>query len=123
MGRPPARGGFRSGPSSPSAGSSRCSPAIGSSTPTSGYCDVERSAVNLENQPDLRLLEGEDDGEQTRPEARERSELIAELVGETGLLQPEDLENVRARALGGSFSQALRDEALGDALGCAPVLA
>jgi hypothetical protein len=47
--------------------------------------------MNLENQPDLRLLEGEDDGEHTRPEARERSELIAELVGETGLLPPEEL--------------------------------
>jgi type IV pilus assembly protein PilB len=84
---------------------------------------VERSAVNLENQPDLRLLEGEDDGEQTRPEARERSELIAELVGETGLLQPDDLENVRTRAQGGSFSQALRDEGLANALGVARALA
>jgi type IV pilus assembly protein PilB len=79
--------------------------------------------VNLENQPDLRLLEGEDDGDRSRSEVRERSELIAELVGETGLLQPEDLENVRARALGGSFSQALRDEGLANALGVARALA
>jgi type IV pilus assembly protein PilB len=79
--------------------------------------------MNLENQPDLRLLEGEDDGEHTRPEARERSELIAELVGETGLLPPEELENVRARALGGSFSQALRDEGLANSLGVARALA
>jgi type IV pilus assembly protein PilB len=79
--------------------------------------------VNLENHPDLRLVEGEDDVEHTRPEARERSELIAELVGDTGLLQGEDLENVRARALGGSFSQALRDEGLATSLGVARALA
>jgi type IV pilus assembly protein PilB len=79
--------------------------------------------MNLENQPDLRLLEGDDDAEHTRPEVRERSELIAELVGETGLLQPEDLENVRTRALGGSFSQALRDEGLANAVGVAGALA
>jgi type IV pilus assembly protein PilB len=79
--------------------------------------------VNLDDQPDLRLLDGEDDGEQPRPEERERSELIAELVGETGLLPAEQLENVRARALGGSFSQALRDEGLATALGVARALA
>jgi type IV pilus assembly protein PilB len=79
--------------------------------------------MNLENQPDLRVIDGEDDGEHTRPEVRERSELIAELVGETGLLPPEELENVRARALGGSFSQALRDEGLANSLGVARALA
>src|SRR4029450_3550830 len=117
------RWGFPSGRSLPSAASSGSSPASGSSTLTSGCCDVERSAVNLENQPDLRLLEGEDDGNRTRPEVRERSELIAALVGETGLLQPEEPEDARGRALGPSFSQALRDEGLANALGVARALA
>jgi type IV pilus assembly protein PilB len=84
---------------------------------------VEPSAFNFGDHPDLRLLEGEDDGEQARPEQRERSELIAELVGETGLLEAEQLENVRARALGGSFSQALRDEGLATAFGVARAIA
>jgi type IV pilus assembly protein PilB len=79
--------------------------------------------LKFDDQPDLRLLEGEDDGEQARPEQRERSELIAELVGETGLLPEDQLENVRARALGGSFSQALRDEGLASALGVARAIA
>jgi type IV pilus assembly protein PilB len=84
---------------------------------------VEPSTVNYENHPDLHVIDGEDGAERVRPETRERSELIAELVGETGLLEPEDLENVRSRALGGSFSQALRDEGLANALGVARSLA
>jgi type IV pilus assembly protein PilB len=80
--------------------------------------------LNFDDQPDLRLLEAEDEGgEHSRPEQRERSELIAELVGETGLLPEDQLENVRARALGGSFSQALRDEGLASALGVARAIA
>ena len=75
--------------------------------------------------PELRLVEGEAawEEEPAQPETRERSELIAELVGETGLLQPDQLENVRTRAAGGSFSQALRDEGLATAQGVARTLA
>jgi type IV pilus assembly protein PilB len=73
--------------------------------------------------PELRLVEGEAWQEAADPANRESSELIAELVGETGLLQPDQLENVRTRAAGGSFSQALRDEGLATALGVARTLA
>jgi type IV pilus assembly protein PilB len=83
---------------------------------------MESSAVNRENHPDLRLVEGQVE-ESIPPDQRERSELVAELVGDTGLLAPEALENVRARATGGSFSQALRDEGIASALGVASELA
>jgi type IV pilus assembly protein PilB len=73
--------------------------------------------------PELRLVEGEAWEEAAEPENREASELVAELVGETGLLRPDELENVRTRAAGGSFSQALRDEGLATALGVARSLA
>jgi type IV pilus assembly protein PilB len=72
-----------------------------------------------ENHAELRVIEGGD----PRPETRERSDLIADLVGEAGLMQPEELETVRARAQGGSFSQALRDEGLANAMGVARTLA
>jgi type IV pilus assembly protein PilB len=72
--------------------------------------------------PELRLVEGEA-WEEAQTENREASELVAELVGETGLLRPDQLENVRTRASGGSFSQALRDEGLATALGVARTLA
>jgi type IV pilus assembly protein PilB len=77
--------------------------------------------VNNES-PELRLVEGEA-WEEPQPENREASELVAELVGETGLLRPDQLENVRTRAAGGSFSQALRDEGLATAQGVARTLA
>jgi type IV pilus assembly protein PilB len=80
------------------------------------------SAVNHES-PELHLVEGDALEEQAEPDSREASELVAELVGETGLLRPDQLENVRARANGGSFSQALRDEGLATALGVARTLA
>jgi type IV pilus assembly protein PilB len=85
---------------------------------------VEASTVNNDS-PELRLVEGEAawEEESAQPESRERSELIAELVGETGLLEPDQLENVRTRAAGGSFSQALRDEGLATAQGVARTLA
>jgi type IV pilus assembly protein PilB len=74
--------------------------------------------------PELRLVEGEATWEEpAEPENREASELIAELVGETGLLREDQLESVRTRAAGGSFSQALRDEGLATALGVARTLA
>jgi type IV pilus assembly protein PilB len=82
---------------------------------------VEASTVNNDS-PELRLVEGEA-WEEPQPESREASELVAELVGEAGLLRPEQLENVRTRAAGGSFSQALRDEGLATALGVARSLA
>jgi type IV pilus assembly protein PilB len=82
---------------------------------------LEASTVNNDS-PELRLVEGEA-WEEPRRESREASELVAELVGETGLLRPDQLENVRNRAAGGSFSQALRDEGLATAQGVARTLA
>jgi type IV pilus assembly protein PilB len=82
---------------------------------------VEASTVNNDS-PELRLVEGEA-WEEPQAESREASELVAELVGETGLLRPDQLENVRTRAAGGSFSQALRDEGLATAQGVARTLA
>jgi type IV pilus assembly protein PilB len=89
---------------------------------------MERSAVNLDDQPELRLVRSasHDDSDTARPslpETRDRSELVAELVGEAGLLPAEKLEELRAKALGGSFSQALVDEGLASSLGIARTLA
>jgi type IV pilus assembly protein PilB len=81
----------------------------------------------VNSDPDLRLVPLDRDGEpgdtSPPPESRDPSELIAELVAETGMLPPDKLEEVRARALGGSFSQALIDEGLANALGVARRLA
>jgi type IV pilus assembly protein PilB len=85
--------------------------------------------MSFENSPGLRLAKArEDDGAgdaspRTSPETRERSELVAELVGKTGLLSETKLETVRTRALGGSFSQALIDEGVASSLGIARSLA
>ena len=45
------------------------------------------------------------------------------MIGETGLLPPDTLEQVRTRAVGGTFSQALIDEGFASALGVARTLA
>ena len=81
----------------------------------------------MNSDPDLRLVppdEKTDPGETPpAPESRDQSDLIAELLAETGMLPPDKLEDVRARALGGSFSQALLDEGLATSLGIARRLA
>jgi type IV pilus assembly protein PilB len=53
----------------------------------------------------------------------DQSELVAELVAESGLLSPDKLERVMLRARGGSFSKALLDEGLANSLGIARNLA
>ncbi len=53
----------------------------------------------------------------------EESELVAELIGESGLLAPEKLERVRVRASNGSFSRALLEEGFASSLGIARNLA
>ncbi len=45
------------------------------------------------------------------------------MIGETGLMPPETLEQVRTQAVGGTFSQALIDEGFASALGVARTLA
>jgi type IV pilus assembly protein PilB len=57
------------------------------------------------------------------PAADDHSDLVAQVVGDSGLLAPEKLEAVRARAVGGSFSRALLDEGFAHSLGVARNLA
>jgi type IV pilus assembly protein PilB len=49
----------------------------------------------------------------------EQSDLVAQLVRDSGLLAPEKLEAVRQRSRGGSFSRALLDEGFANSLGLA----
>jgi type IV pilus assembly protein PilB len=88
---------------------------------------MERSIVSIDDQPDLRLVRTQPDEEANtpppEPETRDPSELVAELVGEAGLLPADKLESVRNRALGGSFAKALVDEGLASSLGIARTLA
>jgi type IV pilus assembly protein PilB len=53
----------------------------------------------------------------------EQSDLVAELIGESGLLTQEKLGAVQKRARGGSFSRALLDEGFANSLGVARNLA
>jgi type IV pilus assembly protein PilB len=80
----------------------------------------------VNSDPELRLVRPDDDadpGDTALPESRDQSELIAELLAETGILPPDKLDEVRAKALGGSFSQALLDEGLATSMGIARRLA
>src|SRR5262245_59288447 len=56
-------------------------------------------------------------------QAEDHSELVAQVVGDSGLLTPDKLEAVRTRAQGGSFSRALLDEGFAHSLGVARNLA
>ncbi len=83
--------------------------------------------MNLDNQPDLRLV-NDQDGDADGPssagvEERGHSELVADVIGETGLLPPDTIAQVRTRSIGGTFSQALIDEGFASALGVARTLA
>ena len=55
--------------------------------------------------------------------SEDHSELVAQVVGDSGLLPPDKLEAVRTRAQGGSFSRALLDEGFAHSLGVARNLA
>ena len=87
---------------------------------------MKSPGMNFDNHPDLRLVNDQDDqgGSPSNPaEERGHSELVSEVIGETGLMPPETLEQVRTRAVGGTFSQALIDEGFASALGVARTLA
>jgi type IV pilus assembly protein PilB len=79
-----------------------------------------------DDQRDLRLVsetpgtEGDGGESSYRPG---HGDLVADVIRETGLLPAERLEQVRRRAAGASFSQALIDEGLASALGLARTLA
>jgi type IV pilus assembly protein PilB len=78
-----------------------------------------KARMENDDQPDLRLV-GPDEVENG---ARGSGDLVADVIAESGLLGPEKLEATRARAAGGSFSQALVDEGFASALGVARKLA
>jgi type IV pilus assembly protein PilB len=79
--------------------------------------------------PDLRLVDEPEEGNSNGltpdggEESRSQSDLVSEVIGEAGLLGPEELDRVRRQAAGGSFSQALLDEGFASALGVARTLA
>ncbi len=68
-----------------------------------------------------------DEAKPTEPVVEERpteqSELVAELVAESGLLPPDKIDRARRTARGGSFSRALLDEGFASATGVARSLA
>ena len=78
--------------------------------------------------PAERRADGDDarrrpDGDPRSPPTAEQSDLVAQLVGDSGLLAPEKLEAVRHARRGGSFSRALLDEGFANSLGVARNLA
>ena len=90
--------------------------------------------MDVDNQPELRLVDGEEPDSDTADALDEtpprdisapggHSDLVAEIIRETGLLPSEKLESVRRTAGEGSFSGALIDEGLASALGVARRLA
>jgi type IV pilus assembly protein PilB len=88
---------------------------------------MKLTGMNHENTPELRLVDGPDGPDHATAagdgETRDHSELVSELIGEAGLLPPESVEQVRSRAGGGSFAQALVDEGFASSLGVARTLA
>ncbi len=85
---------------------------------------MKSPGMNYDNHPELRLV-NEENGELISDEsgARGHSELVSEVIAEMGLLDQEKLEQVRTKAIGGTFSQALIDEGFASALGVARALA
>ena len=83
--------------------------------------------MNRDLHPDLRLVgerstEGDTDSE--APAAGAPTDLVADLVGDTGLLAPDKVEELReSAARGGSFAKALLDDGLASSLGIARSLA
>src|SRR5947207_15395864 len=87
-----------------------------------------KAVMELKNEPELRLVRPGDDPEKAAAQplgegARGHGDLVADLIGESGLLPPEKVDQARRRAAGDSFSQALIDEGLAGALGVARSLA
>jgi len=84
------------------------------------------TAMDYENQPELRLVGDADDsakaGERDEGQ-RGHGDLVADVIRESGLLPPEQVDQAQRRAAGDSFSQALVDEGFAGALGVARTLA
>jgi type IV pilus assembly protein PilB len=79
-----------------------------------------KASMNSDDHPDLRLIGSDEQGDSGEPG---HGDLVADVIGETGLLPSEKVDAVRRRAGGASFSQALMDEGLASALGVARTLA
>src|SRR3954452_7640570 len=81
-------------------------------------------AMNKDSQPDLRLVAQGGDGSPADRSSDAATDLVADLVGDTGMLPPDKIERLRERAVrGGSVSQALLDGVLAAAIGIARSLA
>ena len=80
-----------------------------------------KASVSTDDQRDLRLVPG--DGPEDSAYQPGHGDLVADVIRETGILPAERVEQVRRRAAGASFSQALVDEGLASALGLARTLA
>jgi type IV pilus assembly protein PilB len=79
-----------------------------------------KAAMNSDDHPELRLIGSDEPSDSGEPG---HGDLVADVIGETGLLPSEKVDAVRRRAGGASFSQALMDEGLASALGVARTLA
>jgi type IV pilus assembly protein PilB len=86
------------------------------------------AAMDLEKQPDLRLVSDGVDEDEAEKQVRGdgtlgHGDLVADVIRESGLLPAEKVDQAQRRAAGDSFSQALIDEGLAGALGVARTLA
>jgi type IV pilus assembly protein PilB len=84
----------------------------------------------MDKQPDLRLIGGEDEAENGTPPVEPRpadgspADIVAEVIRDAGLLEPDQIDLVHQRtAAGSTFSQALVEEGFASALGVARKLA
>jgi type IV pilus assembly protein PilB len=83
-------------------------------------------SMDVDNHPELRLVDGDDPVEPAEEAGSGRGgygDLVADVIRETGVLPSEKVDLVRHRAGGASFSQALIEEGLASALGVARTLA
>ncbi len=80
--------------------------------------------MSTDDHRELRLI-GSDESEPDASDSADNGhgDLVADVIGETGLLPSEQVDLVRQRSDGVSFSQALVDEGLASALGVARTLA
>jgi type IV pilus assembly protein PilB len=81
-----------------------------------------KASMSTDDHPELRLIGSQEPNDPTGADPG-YGDLVADVIGETGLLPSEKVDVVRRRAAGGSFSQGLIDEGLASALGVARTLA
>src|SRR5205823_3037916 len=79
--------------------------------------------MSVDDQPELRLVGSDEESGQSGEAGSGAGDLVADVIGETGLLGPDKVDVVKRRAGGASFSDALVDEGFASALGVARSLA